>query len=277
MPVVDRPAQIARQRDALPQPIGQQQLAPHVDHVPRVPGVAAEGPVVDREVDLGGVGAGDLGREQRRRTPGAAQRVVAQDPGVVLEEPERAGARRARCRRGRSTSRTWRSCLSTRASRRRLGGRSRWRHTRPPPPWAPGWRSSSGPLGDAHAAGDRRGSCAVVPAPPLGVEPLVAGHHPVRPNRWTASARMRARSRRSTGPPGGWPRPSPPRFDDEAGDPGSISSGTLPRGKATTGQPESIASIITRPKGSSHWIGASRARASRSSGTFSRCRWLRER
>ena len=50
--------------------------------------------------------------------------------------------------------------------------------------------------------------------------------------------------------------------------PGSISSGMLPRPKATTGQPESIASMRVSPNGSFQSIGASSARASRSSGTF---------
>ena len=50
--------------------------------------------------------------------------------------------------------------------------------------------------------------------------------------------------------------------------PGSTSSGMLPRPKATTGHPESIASMRVSPNGSFHSIGMSSARASRSSGTF---------
>ena len=67
------------------------------------------------------------------------------------------------------------------------------------------------------------------------------------------------------------PRPSPPRLSTmKPVMPGSTSSGTLPRPNATTGQPESIASMSTSPNGSSQVIGTSSARASRSSGHFLR-------
>ncbi|MNY23735.1 hypothetical protein D3C86_1574130 [compost metagenome] len=47
---------------------------------------------------------------------------------------------------------------------------------------------------------------------------------------------------------------------------GWTTSGTEPCRVATTGVPQAMASIITRPKGSAHWIGKTRhrARASRS-------------
>ena len=41
--------------------------------------------------------------------------------------------------------------------------------------------------------------------------------------------------------------------------PSSTISPTDPRGVATTGVPVAIASIITSPNGSSHWIGLSSA------------------
>ncbi len=47
--------------------------------------------------------------------------------------------------------------------------------------------------------------------------------------------------------------------------PGRTSSGTAPRFSATTGVPVAIASSITMPNGSSHWIGMTRQRASTSS------------
>ena len=43
--------------------------------------------------------------------------------------------------------------------------------------------------------------------------------------------------------------------------PSSMISGTDPRAFASTGTPLSIASIITRPNGSSHWMGKTTARA----------------
>ncbi|GAB3954484.1 hypothetical protein GCM10027614_61650 [Micromonospora vulcania] len=46
--------------------------------------------------------------------------------------------------------------------------------------------------------------------------------------------------------------------------PGRTSSGTAPRPSATTGVPVAIASSITMPNGSSHWIGMIRQRASTS-------------
>ena len=88
-------------------------------------------------------------------------------------------------------------------------------------------------------------------------------------NRSIARARHAARSNWSSTPPGrmtstissGVRTMYPVR-------PTSTSSGTLPIGYATTGQPDSIASISTSPNGSFHSIGASNARASRSNGTF---------
>ena len=85
-----RRAEVAGEGDALDQPVGERELAPDVDHVPGIPAVAAEGQIADREVDLRAERARDLGREEVGRPAVHRQRVVAQDPGVVLEEAERA-------------------------------------------------------------------------------------------------------------------------------------------------------------------------------------------
>ena len=79
---------------SLDQPVGEGQLAPDVDHVPGIPAVAAEGQVAHGEIDLRAEGARHLGREQVGRTAVHGQGVVAQDPGVVLEESQRAEPRR---------------------------------------------------------------------------------------------------------------------------------------------------------------------------------------
>ena len=50
--------------------------------------------------------------------------------------------------------------------------------------------------------------------------------------------------------------------------PSATTSGTEPLAQATTGVPQAMASVMTRPKGSGHWIGNSNAAALASSSVF---------
>ena len=50
--------------------------------------------------------------------------------------------------------------------------------------------------------------------------------------------------------------------------PSATTSGTEPLRQATTGVPQAMASVITRPNGSGHWIGNSRADARPSRSAF---------
>src|SRR5215217_5147200 len=53
--------------------------------------------------------------------------------------------------------------------------------------------------------------------------------------------------------------------------PSATTSGTDPLRQATTGVPQAMASVMTRPKGSAHWIGKARAAAWLSRSAF--CSW----
>jgi hypothetical protein len=53
--------------------------------------------------------------------------------------------------------------------------------------------------------------------------------------------------------------------------PSATTSGTDPLRQATTGVPQAMASVMTRPNGSAHWIGNSNAAALASSSVF--CSW----
>jgi hypothetical protein len=87
-PILDWIWQIVCQGEPLEEPIGDDQLAADVHAVLRVPVIAAEFSVRNRQVNAADIAMRCLHREQRRRTAGDPQLIVTQDTRIILEEAE---------------------------------------------------------------------------------------------------------------------------------------------------------------------------------------------